>query len=381
MASHDWSKIRFLESTENIKPIVHQSTGRMPSTGIARDIAACLQQGRIFFEIASDAPLQVKPLQIYYGVVGFAKAIILARQVCSISSIAQSHGLSDISEHNSRIEGMTLKFHRNGLFTHFNDTVANLGRISYYDQHSSLRFVPKPFGMAATLAESNCTLKDVLARIPGLERTYERTFGEAPASWLIQFYHDQDGKVQLRLDDPSAFSDRQELRVLVGKWRTKFPFLNDWCFCEATRAWGQSLLIFYNYDQPVQGEFSPEHLIEEDEGFVCRSAPRNILPFETLLPPLAGGITIESMRAIEPLNRVELSEFALHFCGAFLLSSLVRYRPQIWQHALSHSALEGQATDDRALSLIEKFLEIVLGQFPTLVEKSIDWANSHDLRV
>lgn len=76
-----------------------------------------------------------------------------------------------------------------------------------------------------------------------------------------------------------------------------------------------------------------------------------------------------------------LSEFALQFCAAFILSSLVRYRPQIWQHALSHSASEDHPTDDRALSLIEKFLEIVLADFPKLVEKAIDRANSHDLRL
>jgi hypothetical protein len=109
MALDDWSKIRFLESTDNLKSIVHQSIGRTPSTTVARDIAACLQQGRIFFEIAANAPLQVKPLQIYYGMVGFAKAIILARQgLSSIATLAQSHGMSEISDQDARIEDMTL---------------------------------------------------------------------------------------------------------------------------------------------------------------------------------------------------------------------------------------------------------------------------------
>jgi hypothetical protein len=40
---YDWSKIRFLESTENLKSIVRQSSGRTPSTTAARDITACLQ--------------------------------------------------------------------------------------------------------------------------------------------------------------------------------------------------------------------------------------------------------------------------------------------------------------------------------------------------
>jgi hypothetical protein len=379
---YDWSKIRFLESTDNLKSIVHQSTGRTPSTTAARDIAACLQQGRIFFEIASNAPLQVKPLQIYYGIVGFAKAVILARQRrTSIATLAQSHGMREISDQDARIEDMTLQFHANGLFTEFNDTVASLGRVTYYDEYGSFHQIHKPFDTSALLAGSRCTLKDVLARIPGLERAYERTFGELPACWYVELQH-HEAVVHLQVRVPTPFVDRDDLLRLVGTWRAKFPFLDDWCFTGASRAWDQSVLTFNNYEKPEEGEFSPEFLVLRDGKFgPQRKAKPNTRPFETLLPALAGGITVDHAKAIEPLNGVLLSEFALHFCATFILSSLVRYRPQIWQHALSHSAFADRPTDDRALSLIEKFLEIVLAEFPKLVEKTIDWRNSHDLRV
>jgi hypothetical protein len=382
MALYDWSKIRFLESTENLKSIVHQSTGRTPSTTAARDITACLQQGRIFFEIASDAPLQVKPLQIYYGMVGFAKAIILARRCrSSIATLAQSHGLSEISDQNARIEDMTLQFHANGLFTEFNDTVASLGRVTYYDERGSFHQIHKPFDVSAPLANSQCRLKDVLGRIPGLERAYERTFEELPACSYVELQY-QRAVVHLRLHVPTAFSDRDDLHRLVQAWRARFPFLDDWCFTQGSRAWDHSVLTFNNYEKPAEGDFSPEYLVERDDSFgPYRKTTPNVRPFETLLPALAGGITVDHAKAIQPLNGVLLSEFALQFCAAFILSSLVRYRPQIWQHALSHSAFENRPTDDRALSLIEKFLEIVLIEFPKLVEKTIDWGNSHDLRV
>lgn len=92
MQSGDWNKLKFLERTTNLKAVIKQRTGKLPPTEIARDIAACLQQGRLFFEIADSASLQVQPLRIYYGIVGFAKAIILARNVQSIATIAQSQG-------------------------------------------------------------------------------------------------------------------------------------------------------------------------------------------------------------------------------------------------------------------------------------------------
>jgi hypothetical protein len=381
MQSYDWSKIRFLESSENLKAVIHQSTGREPSTTIALDIAACLQQGRLFFEIASDAPLQIKPLQIYYGIIGFAKAIILARRVCSISTLAQSHGLSDVSQQITNIEGMTLEFHSSGLFRQFNDTVAELGRLAYYDETNNLSFIPKPFDLASGLVETKSTLKDILSRVPGVERLYEKTFNEVPASLPVQLNHQWGGSVQLRIDDKSPFQTRDDVEALVGKWRTRLPFLRAWCFQEAARAWGYSILHFHNATKPELGEFSPGVIVEANNGFGSPNRATNFIPFESILPSLAGGITVDHTVAMQPLNGVRLSEYALQFCGAFLLSSLVRYRPQIWQHALSHSALAGRTTDDRALSLIEKFLDIVSVEFPKLAEKTIDWANSHDQRV
>lgn len=178
------------------------------------------------------------------------------------------------------------------------------------------------------------------------------------------------------------FSDRDDLHRLVQAWRAKFPFLDDWCFTQGSRAWDQSVLTFNNWEKPTDGDFSQEYLVQRGDDFgPHRKTKPNLRPFETLLPALAGGITVDHAKAIQPLNGVLLSEFALHFCAAFILSSLVRYRPQIWQHALSHSAFENRPTDDRALSLIEKFLEITLIEFPKLVEKTIDWRNSHDVRV
>lgn len=276
---------------------------------------------------------------------------------------------------------MTLQFHANGLFTEFNDTVASLGRVIYYDERASFRQIPKPFDMSASLAGSRCTLKDVLARIPGLERAYERTFGELPACWHVELQY-QQAVVQLQLRVPTMFSDRDDLHRLVQAWRAKFPFLDDWCFTQGSRAWDQSVLTFNNWEKPADGDFSQEYLVQRGDDFgPHRKSKPNLRPFETLLPALAGGITVDHAKAIQPLNGVLLSEFALHFCAAFILSSLVRYRPQIWQHALSHSAFENRPTDDRALSLIEKFLEITLIEFPKLVEKTIDWRNSHDTRV
>ena len=368
---YDWNKIRFLESSTNLKAAIKKATGRIPSTEIARDIAACLQQGRLFFEIAASAPLQVQPLQIYYGIVGFSKAIILARSVHSISTIAQSHGLSDISEPNTQIENLRLKFQARGVFQQFNDAIAPLGRVNYYDDSNMLQFALKPFGLATSLSGGSCSLADVIARIPGLQTLYRRTFSEDAACLAVNFFH-QYNSVQLRIDDPHLFRDKEDLQTRVRLWRERYPWLDDWCFTEATHAWGNSILLFYNQEKPALGEFSDRRLVAAANGFASPQSHQPFIRFESIVPALAGGLTVTHPTTIQPLNGVLLSEFSLQFCGAFLLSSLVRYRPQLWQHALSHTALEHRVVDDRALSLIEAFLHQTLSEFPSLVEHVID---------
>jgi hypothetical protein len=368
--SFDSNKLRFLESSTNLRAAIKRHTGRTPSAEIARDISACLQQGRLFFEVASSSPLQIQPLQIYYGMVGFAKAVILSSNVRSIATIAQSHGLSDISENNSKIEDLRVKFNSGGVFQQFNDAIASRGSIRYYNI-SMLQKESKPFDPAIGLNRTEASLKDLLARIPGLERLYERTFDKDSKCWGVQIDYNH-GLVNLRIDDPILVGDKQDLRAMVGRWRENFPWLHDWCFAEATRAWDNTVLIFRNRQKPVSGELSDDVLLPKEDGFAAKTENQTGINFVTILPALAGGITRDHPTTISPLNGVALSEFSLQFVAAFLLSSLVRYRPQVWQHAISHTITESSVADDRALSLIELYTKIALHNFPRMVEEAID---------
>jgi len=74
MANLSWHRIRFLESVTHLKALLRARSGRTPLTSVAHEISACLQQGRLFYEAAADAPLEIRPLLLYYGFVAFAKA-------------------------------------------------------------------------------------------------------------------------------------------------------------------------------------------------------------------------------------------------------------------------------------------------------------------
>src|SRR5258705_9649435 len=123
MAAIDWHKCRFLECAENLKPLIRARVGRTPSSQIVRDIAACLQQGRLLYEAAQNAPIEVRPLQQFYGMAGVAKALILGRRVARLATLRQAHGLSDISPSNCRIADLTVRIRDSGVFQDFNDVV------------------------------------------------------------------------------------------------------------------------------------------------------------------------------------------------------------------------------------------------------------------
>jgi len=97
-------EIQYLESTENLKKNINASQGWTPSTGQADAIAACLRQGRLFYEAAMRAPLEIRPLELYYGTSAYAKALVLAKnRQQRLNTLQQSHGVKGRSAHDARL--------------------------------------------------------------------------------------------------------------------------------------------------------------------------------------------------------------------------------------------------------------------------------------
>lgn len=376
---NDWYEIKFLESATNVRELIGNATGRKPNAGIAREIAVCIQQGRLFFEAAAEAPIQIKPLQIYYGVVAFAQAVIVATQCNSLSTLKRTHGLTDITQDDAGIEDLTLRIEKMGTFQEFNDAIAPLGRVWYYD-NSMPRWYDKPFDVAAGLSGQQISITDILARAPGLSDKFGQTFGSSGKTLRIDLHFPMPytGHCDLRIDDPFLFTDRASLVDLVKRLRAEYPFLERWRFTGAVHGWGNSIITFDNTDKRTDDDLSEESLTQADNNSfvasrVLTGSDRSIVPAIEILVPLSGGYVHSMTYAMQPINNVKLHEYALQFLGTFLLSSLVRYRPQIWQNAISRSVTAQSAADDRALSLVEKFLDDTLSEFPDMVVRVIDY--------
>lgn len=370
MAGSGWQKCKFLESGENLKPLVKMRFGREPSSSLAREISACLQQGRLFYEAAASSSLEIRPLQQFYGMVGFARALVVAQRLHSLSTLKPSHGIRDVSEGNSRIADLRVHVDRAGTFQEFNDVVAPLTRLCYIDNATNNRTVSLPSSDSSKLYGMELSLREIFSRIPELGPLYRMTFGDDPSTEtiLVEQSLQQEGEFRIRIDERELFRSSESLRIIVTRLRRKFPFLDQWRLNSAQHGWGKSIIYFRNMGKTAIDEFSEPYMLFSDGSYEERPVPNdNNKSFLIAdgLHPLAGGYS--STAAVSPINDLHVSEFSLQYLALFLLSSLVRYRPQIWTHAISRSTFQEIAPDDQALSLIEEFLELNSGILPNLV--------------
>ena len=374
----DLSQIRFLESVENIKALASRRTGRELSTARAREITACLQQGRLFFEAAPKSPLETRPLVQFYGLLGFARALILARRSVAMSTLAKGHGIKDISTPDARIVELKAKIESRGTFVEFNDEVGAINRACYFGQDLQPKSVLVPTASSNALIATEVSLKDVLARIPGLGKMYRNTFNEAPHTEYFDAlnYRSDEDYFSLRIVDAQVLDSRDALGQILNRWRARFPCLAKWRVIEATRAWGETYVTITNLPNNVEDELGELNLRSNGSGgYSARIIPTADVPRQPLaeiLDGIAGGYSDSGIHGVSQIGDHYLSEFSLIYIGLFLLSSLVRYRPDIWSHAVSRSSLQDRPMDDQALALIEQFLEISQPRIPAIVVSLIN---------
>ncbi len=247
--------------------------------------------------------------------------------------------------------------------------MADWTRFCYFDESRPCS-VRTPAAMADKICGFRLSLRDLLSRIPSLDDHFQKTFGETANCAQVLIENDITGKCRIRIDDRTKFSNREELEDLVMRWRARFPFLERWRVVEAGHAWGNSIFYLQNTSRAAVDEFGVLALNQFGNDFLA--SPHTIRPQETFsfidsLPAMGGGYTGGACFPISPAQGQYLSEFSLHYLAFFLLSSLFRYRPQIWIHAISRTNTAEAPADDRALSLIEHFLETSSQVIPAMI--------------
>jgi hypothetical protein len=332
----------------------------------------------MFYQAAEASALEIRPLILFYGTLAFATALVICRRLVSAATMPRAHGLKDVSPPNARLDFLRVRVESSGTFQRFNDTIAALGE--FRDRMHGASF-PLPSSGSAPLVGMVLTLRDVLARTPGLESLYSRTYQE-PALTKIATPHPSIHDPNfwfLQLTEDKKYADRSELYSMIERWRNRFPMLHGWRVVEATRSsWGETYVQFANV--PVPGnELDDQQFVPDPGRDVFRALdnperdariPR--VPLEEAMKP--GGAFQSSSYLIAPLNGVYLSEYSLQYMGVFVLSSLVRYRPQAWVHSITRSVTHEHPADDSALALVSDFMRRHAAAMPRLIRSEIgDW--------
>lgn len=364
--------VKFLESIANLKAYVKAKLGWEPNTKKAQAISSYLIQGRLFFQAAKNAPIEIKPLQLYYGVMAFARAIILVHTKESIDYLKPSHGVT-AKMSNSLASSMAV-INSSGTFFDFNNVICELDGINYFIK--SKPFIEKiPSSSSDKFINKKITIKDVLSRIPGLEDLYFNTFnGEYPKNRLISIYveNERDGDVKIDISDAfKVIETREDLIDFVRDVRESYPFLNKWCLIYGAMNWGSARLFFKNLEKNDVNDLSEEFLI--NQGNASFKASESALDsmkkfnFVDFLQPLTGFLSKSNQHMSENFDGEYISEFSLYYLGTFILSSVARYKPNIWMSAITHSIVADESSDDALLAIIEKFMDIVIKSVPGMV--------------
>jgi hypothetical protein len=239
--------LQFFESAENVRETLTHTTGRAPNARKSRDIATFIQQGRMYFDSADQSPIEIRPLILYYGMMAFAKAMIVARGSRNAEALPQRHGLGDRSQFTTRLLDLRVTIDDEGTFQEFNDVIAPREGLRYIEASMS-KFHTTPTASSANLVGIDLTLNQILANCACVADLYEATCNESSSklSCTLFLHGGPTEQVDLRVDLKASFADKEELRGIVARCRDGFTDLNNWRFREAANAWDHAVVIFDN---------------------------------------------------------------------------------------------------------------------------------------
>ena len=360
--------IRFLESIENIRRVVTESTGREPNVETARQISSCLQQGRLFFESAQRSGPEIRPLLLSYGTISYARAVIVAKTGYGLERQPHTHGLKDVSSDNCKLQDLRIRIEGDGTFQRILNVARTLERSRITRQTQSVWFAAS----TCTPAELNgkeVTLRDILARIVALEDSYRETFRLEPAVVRVTTMEslNHNDILHWQISAPTTIPPSADNIVgLVNNLAMRFPVFRHLSFLEAWFAWDRITIALDNsglagwYPQLSKDVRQTTNEPPHFERFPLGRAMDAPIPLPSILSCASGSLGDDDYPIFTtPLFGANVPNIALLYLGSYLLGSLVRYRPQVWVHAMYGHATSERPRDDSTISIVEQFLDLI----------------------
>lgn len=324
----EWQKLRQLESPLLSKKFL-QGLDNGQEVLSSFTFSAYLAQARQFFAAADVSPLQIRPLLLYYGVMQFAKACILARMPQRAARLeAQKHGLATLRRKRpTPYWDQTVWIQPNGVFMEWLRATqpADPALIDAHLLHKQ----PMPVrALWACLPDISDILDGLAigarcAPIKGFAEQHERLITlEIPRT------------LATHAGLTSAECERLVAQGLPDHYTARFVWQNA------------------DHAQNVQSEEDKDPTIEE----ILLAHPLACLPRQS------GLWFFISPLPVAVVQEISLPEPFIHFALLFHLSMLLRYEGEVW------TELVGDGTTLEAL-LIEHLCDLVTQTLPAYIVK------------
>lgn len=176
--SSAWRVLSNYESQDLIRVRYQERFQRTLSAGAAKECRSSMTQARSYYESARDADRTVKPLLLYYGSLGLARALVQFLTGRREATLAPSHGLSAEGWHNTLSAALPdiglieTSILNKGTFAEFLAATDNISLLTHNRSRPNLAYNHGPIVLSRKV-----TLLDILSRIPELGEYFVRWKG------------------------------------------------------------------------------------------------------------------------------------------------------------------------------------------------------------
>ena len=320
-----WRILSNYESSDLVKSCFKAMHGRDLNTSKACEICASITQARGYMESANGAGRSVRPLLLYYGVLGLARGLTLFLSTSlREAGLAQAHGLSAsswgeaLTREGGSIGDLKIKLNANGTLQQL---IAETDHRTFLRNNSS-----KPnlvIDYEAPPAGTEVSLADILSRIPEVRPFYSRWLPDSRE--IVAFWPQSDhpgGKKWLRVDPPYTAEDvRAVLGDAVHELNTK----------------GSVISIL------VPGDYGP---------YMSDTGGHWSVGNVVAMTPFPGGL--------------KLSKTVITFMAAYCLGMLARYYPSQWTATL------GNQRHTVALPTLLATMDYIADEFPRMIVEFLE---------
>ncbi len=300
----------------------------------AAQISSLMVQSEKYYEAAVNAPLEIKPLILYYGMVGLSKSLILSGDnTYTLSALApdnrdhSTHGLKFGTQNPNDISIRDGK----RISNEFCYAATSPTRIGLYNLlRACYSNTPIP-------NDTRVAIQDLLSLVPEIYKEYRAYFKQKPRSWGADAHfgvNNINDTIQLIVFEDWYYHTQQINR------RERYPNSILRNFPE--------LSTLYTREPNSDDKFRLNNNAVSIDDYIYVSQL----------------MTLESF-ALKRLNGFSVSDIDIHFILMYILSNLVRYRQDKWSRLI-------RRLDNDEMFLIESFIEISSVKFPYVILRELD---------